>query len=47
VVFDTSIKIPASSTRVCISTSLFSFRIYIMHFSFNLVFILIFLRIET
>jgi hypothetical protein len=44
---DTWIKISASSKRVCISTSLFSFRIYIKHLSFNLVFILILLYIET
>jgi hypothetical protein len=47
VVPDTSIKIPASSTRVCISTLLFSFRIYIKNLSFNLVFILRLFRIET
>jgi hypothetical protein len=41
VVPDTSVKIPASSTRVCISTLLFNFRIYIKHLSFNLVFMLI------
>jgi hypothetical protein len=43
----TLVKIPASSMRVCISTLLFSFCIYIKHLSFNLVFILILLRIET
>jgi hypothetical protein len=37
VVPDTSVKIPVSSTRVCISTLLFSFRIYIEYLSFNLV----------
>jgi hypothetical protein len=47
VVLDTSIKIPASSTRVCISPLLFSFRIYIKHLSFNFVFILILFRIKT
>jgi hypothetical protein len=47
VVPDTSVKIPASSIRVCISTLLFSFRIYIKHLSFNLVFILTLFRIET
>jgi hypothetical protein len=41
VVLDTTVKIPASSTRVCISTLLFNFRIYIKHLSFNLVFMLI------
>jgi hypothetical protein len=40
---DTSVKIPVSSTRVCISTSIFSFHIYINHLSFNLVFIRILL----
>jgi hypothetical protein len=39
VVPDTSVKIPASSMRVCISTLLFTFRIYIKHLSFNLVFL--------
>jgi hypothetical protein len=33
---DTLVKIPASSTRVCISTSLFTFCIYIKYLSFNL-----------
>jgi hypothetical protein len=47
VVPDTLIKISASSTRVCISTLLFSFRIYIKHLSFNLVIILVLFRIET
>ena len=47
VVPNTSVKIPASSTRVCISTLLFIFRIYIKHLSFNLVFILILFMIET
>jgi hypothetical protein len=47
VVPDTSVKIPASSTRVCISTLPFSFRIYIKHLSFNLVFVLILFRIDT
>jgi hypothetical protein len=44
VVPDTLVKIPASSTRVCISTFLFSFHIYIKNLSFNLVFILILFR---
>jgi hypothetical protein len=47
VVRDTSVKIPVSSTRVCISTWLFSFHIYIKHLSFNLVFILRLFRMET
>jgi hypothetical protein len=47
VVPDTSVKIPVSSTRVCISTLLFNFRIYIKHLSFNLVFILRLFRIEA
>jgi hypothetical protein len=47
VVPDTSVKILASSTRVYISTLLFSFRIYIKHLSFNLVFIFILFGIET
>jgi hypothetical protein len=38
-ILDTSVKIPASSTRVRISTLLFSFHIYIKHLCFNLVFI--------
>jgi hypothetical protein len=46
-VLDTSVKIPASSMRVCISTLLFSIHIYIKHLSFNLVFILRLFRIET
>jgi hypothetical protein len=46
-VSDTSVKILMSSTRVCISTLLFSFHIYIKHLSFNIVFILILFRIET
>jgi hypothetical protein len=41
VVPDTSVKIPASSMRVCISTLLFNFHIYIKHLIFNLVFMLI------
>jgi hypothetical protein len=44
---DTSIKIPASSKRVCISTLLFTFRIYIKHLSFNLVFIIRLFTMET
>ena len=36
-----------SSTGVCISTLLFSFRIYIKYLSFNLIFILRLFRIET
>jgi hypothetical protein len=44
VVSDTSVKIPASSTRVCISTLLFSFCIYIKHLSFNLLCLLILFR---
>jgi hypothetical protein len=47
VVLDTSVKIPVSSMRVCISTLLFSFHIYIKHSSFNLVFIIRLFRIET
>jgi hypothetical protein len=47
VVPDNSVKIPASFTRVCISTLLFSFRVYIEHLSFNVVFILKLFRIET
>jgi hypothetical protein len=47
VVPDTSVKIPVSSMRVCISTLLFSFRIYIKHLSFNLVFVRRLFRIET
>jgi hypothetical protein len=44
---DTSVKIHASSMKVFISTLLFSFRIYIEHLSFNLVFILRLFSIET
>jgi hypothetical protein len=47
VVLDTSVKITASSMRVCISTLLFSFHISIKHLSFNLVFILRLFRVET
>jgi hypothetical protein len=47
VVPNTLVKILASFTKVCISTLIFSFRIYIKHLSFNLVFILILFRIET
>jgi hypothetical protein len=47
VVLDTSIRIPASSTRVCISTLLLNFRIYIKYLSFNLAFLVILFRIET
>jgi hypothetical protein len=47
VVPNTLVKIPAPSTRVCISTFLFNFHIYIKHLSFNLVFILRLFRIET
>jgi hypothetical protein len=47
VILDTSVKILVSSMIVYISTLLFSFRIYIKHLSFNLVFILILFRIET
>jgi hypothetical protein len=43
----TSVKILASSTRVCISTLLFTFRIYIKYLSFNLVFLVRLFRIET
>jgi hypothetical protein len=46
-VLNSVVNIPASSTRVCISTLLFSFRIYINHLCFNLVFILRLFRIET
>jgi hypothetical protein len=46
VVPDTSVKIPASSTRVCISTLLFSFRIYIKYSSFNLVFLVRLFRLK-
>jgi hypothetical protein len=46
VVLDTSVKIPASSTGVCISTLLFTLHIYIKHLSFSLVFIIRFFRIE-
>jgi hypothetical protein len=47
VVLDTSIKILASFTKVCISTLLFTFRIYIKYLSFNLVFLVRLFRIET
>jgi hypothetical protein len=47
VVSDTSVKIPASSMRVCISTLLFTFRIYIKYLSFNLIFLVGSFRIET
>jgi hypothetical protein len=47
VVPDTSVKIMASSTRVCISTLLFTFRIYIKHLSFNHIFLVRLFRIET
>jgi hypothetical protein len=38
---DTLVKIPVSSTRVCISTLPLSFHVYFKHLSFNLVFIFI------
>ena len=47
VVPDTSVKIPASSIRVCISTLLLNFRIYIKYLSFNLAFLVRLFRIET
>ena len=47
VVPDTSVKIPALSTRVCISTLLFTFHIYIKYLSFNLVFLVRLFKIET
>jgi hypothetical protein len=47
VVLDTLVKIPASSTRVCISTLDFTFRIYIKYLSFNLSFLVRIFRIET
>jgi hypothetical protein len=47
VVLDTSVKIPASSTRVCISTLLVTFRVYIKYLSFNRVFLVRLFRIET
>jgi hypothetical protein len=40
-------KIPASSIRVCISTLLFTFCIYVKYLSFNLVFLVRLFRIET
>jgi hypothetical protein len=43
---DTSIKILTSSTRVCISTSLFTFRIYIKYLSFNLVLLVRLFRLK-
>jgi hypothetical protein len=46
VVLDTSVKIPASSTRVCISTSHFNFRIYIKYLSFNLVLLVRLFRLK-
>jgi hypothetical protein len=46
VVPDTSVKIPVSSTRVCISTLLFTFRIYIKYLSFNLVFLVRLFRLK-
>jgi hypothetical protein len=46
VVPDTLVKIPMSSTRVCISTMLFSFRIYIKYLSFNLVFLVRLFRLN-
>jgi hypothetical protein len=45
-VSDTSIKVPASSTRVCISTLLFTFRIYIKYLSFSITFLVRQFRIE-
>jgi hypothetical protein len=47
VVPDTSVKILASSIRVCISTLLLNFRIYIKHLSFNHVFVVRLFRIGT
>jgi hypothetical protein len=47
VVPDTLVKIPASSTRVYISTLLFTFYIYIKYLSFNLAFLVKLFRIET
>jgi hypothetical protein len=47
VVLDTSVKIPASSMRVCISTLLFTFHVYIKYLSFNLAFLVRLFRIET
>jgi hypothetical protein len=46
VVLDTSVKILVLSMRVCISTLLFSFRIYIKHLSFNLVFLVRLLELK-
>jgi hypothetical protein len=46
-VLDTSVNIPASSTRVCISTLLFTFCIYIKYLNFNLAFLVRLFRIET
>jgi hypothetical protein len=46
VVPDTSVKITASSTRVRVSTLLFSFRIYIKYLSFNLVFLVSLFRLK-
>jgi hypothetical protein len=43
---DTSVKISESSTRVCISTLLFTFRIYIKYLSFNLVFLVRLFRLK-
>jgi hypothetical protein len=39
VVPDTSVKIPLSSMRVCVSTLLFTFYIDMKYLSFNLVFL--------
>jgi hypothetical protein len=47
VVPDISVKIPASYTRVCISTLLFTFRIYIKYLSFNFSSLVRIFRIET
>jgi hypothetical protein len=47
VVPDTLVKILASSMRVCMSTLLFTFHIYIKYLSFNLAFLVRLFRIET
>jgi hypothetical protein len=47
VVLDTSVKIPASITRVCFLYLHFTFRIYIKYLSFNLSFLVRLFRIET
>jgi hypothetical protein len=43
---DISVKIPASSTRACISTLLFTFCIYIKYLTFNLSFLVRLFRLE-